>query len=321
VLNFLLQVIFSSLLLEGNFSSIEEKLTSAKALSDQNAKNAMIEELLKSQSELRKAKAFAEKAYEEKSRFFSNASHEIRTPMNGVIGLSELLMSTELSLTQRTYVETIKSSGNFLLNLINDILFAAKMEAEDVNLEVVTFSLRELVHESLFIFEPGAREKGITLAQEFGDDVPDLVSGAPTRLRQVLTNLVSNALRFTDEGRIDIRVHVDRSGLAEGSEELLESGPVRLQFEVRDTGLGIPESVRDKIFEAFTQANDMEALRRGKRLCPQQPAHENLADLAVRNGLIFERPTCKRGPFSKFRLLLEATSESQDLCIFALKTS
>ena len=218
-----------------------------------------ITDLLDRQRELADAVRGAEANSRTKSEFLAAMSHEIRTPMNGVIAMSSLLMETQLTVDQRGYLETIHSSSESLLTIINDILDFSKIEAGKMELEHRSFDLRACIEESLDLLAPRTLEKSLDLVYEADDTIPATVEGDCQRLRQVLVNLLGNAVKFTERGDILVKLEM----IASPATEIDQRPPLRLHFQVRDTGIGIQPDRLARLFRAFTQADVSTARKYG----------------------------------------------------------
>ncbi|QIR26196.1 two-component sensor histidine kinase BarA [Kluyvera genomosp. 3] len=203
--------------------------------------------------ELDLAKKRAQEAARIKSEFLANMSHELRTPLNGVIGFTRLTLKTELNPTQRDHLNTIERSANNLLAIINDVLDFSKLEAGKLLLESIPFPLRSSLDEVVTLLAHSAHDKGLELTLNIKNDVPDNVIGDPLRLQQVITNLVGNAIKFTENGNIDVLVE----------QRAVSNNKVQIEVQIRDTGIGIPERDQSRLFQAFRQADASISRRHG----------------------------------------------------------
>ncbi len=246
--------------------------------------------------ELDLARKKALEASRVKSEFLANMSHEIRTPMNGILGFTALLRSTPLSQTQAEYLDTIESSSHNLLTIINDILDLSKLEAGKLVLEKASFSLRQCIHTAIALLAPMAHEKKLELVSLVYNDVPDQLLGDSTRVAQIITNLVNNAIKFTDEGEVVLRAMVEEE----------DDKQVTLSISVTDTGIGIPEDEQSEIFSAFSQGrifSDKTATGTGLGLsiCKRL--------VAEMNGTISMQSTPGEGSRFEFSIQLEKDAE------------
>jgi len=233
---------------DGSYKMVE--LTATILIQDNNINGVLanyhdITERKTGEIELIDAKRKAEAACVAKSQFLANMSHEIRTPINGVMGFLELLITTNLSIEQKEFVRDAKSASEVLLYVINDILDLSKIEAGKMNMENITFRIRTAIEDAVSLLVPKAAEKNIELTTMIKASVPEVVIGDPSRLRQILNNLIGNAVKFTESGEVSILVDCIQ----------LEDGIVLLKFEIKDTGIGIREEDIHKLFKSFNQAD------------------------------------------------------------------
>jgi signal transduction histidine kinase/CheY-like chemotaxis protein len=238
---------------EGNYE-IRAPRRSADEVGDMvDGFNAMLSEVQVRDTELREARAQAEAGARAKAEFLAMMSHEIRTPMNGVIGMTGLLRDTKLSPEQAEYVETVQGSANALLSILNDILDFSKVEAGRLDLESIDFDFRSAVQDVAELLAERAQSKGIELLSAVDPAVPDAVKGDPGRFRQILTNLIGNAVKFTEHGEVVASARVVEA----------RADALTLRVEIRDTGVGIPLEARSRLFKAFSQADGSTTRRFG----------------------------------------------------------
>ena len=235
---------------EGLLRSHEElerrvKERTAELAAANDALQLEVETRKQTEIDLRFAKDAAEVASRAKSDFLANMSHELRTPMNGIIGMTELALGTDLTLEQNEYLSTVMFSANAMMRVVNDVLDFSKIEAKKLKLDPISFNITDCVSEAVKTLAVEAHQKGLELACDLSANIPETIIGDPYRLRQILLNLIDNAIKFTEKGEV----------VVVGNAEVESNQSVRLYFQVKDTGIGIPKDKLELIFEAFSQAD------------------------------------------------------------------